>query len=975
VVSHSNWVTCLIVCDACSEQKGRVKNKIGSACLRWIALVYSSALILQCVHAAIVDPASPGLQIPQPGDNVLHILSPTLLELVLINTKQPYPARVDSWDWVNDQNEFVPPDTSSLRVVVNGLTNSVTAIGFKRRPIYAPLYPWDLRIGNSLYLELSSPIADGQAVQVFNDGTLWPTNMLFTSAADPLRYSPAIHVNQEGYLPSYPKKAMVGYYVGSLGEMIIPTNTFSLVNAQSGAVVYQGTLTLRPDIGYTYSPTPYQNVYEADFSNFTTPGQYRIVVPGIGGSLPFRIDEGIGMDFARTYALGLFHQRSGYNVAMPFTRFTHAADHIAPNSVPTNDSAPFAFTWATIATYAEQVNSYNPPQTAPILTNPAAQLYPFVNPGPVDVSGGHFEAGDYSKPSWNSAQVIHVLMFAVDALPGVAALDNLGLPESGDGISDVLQEAKWEADFLAKMQDSDGGFYYQTYPIDREYENDVLPENGDPSVVWPKNTASTAAAVAALAQCASSPHFKQAYPAAANNYWAAAQRGWKFLTNAIAIHGGAGAYQKIMHFDDDFTDQDDLAWAACEMFLATGDSQYSSALESWFPDPTDATTFRWGWWRMYACYGNAIRDYATAVSSGRLSAGQLDSNYLARCINVITNCGNDNLQWSQENAYGSSLPELTKAYGGGGWYFSPEQAFDIVVAYQFNPDPAYLDAILCNLNYEGGCNPVNITYVTGLGWKRQRNVVDQYSANDRRSLPKDGVPISNIQVGFQPTWTYGSELSALVYPYDFTNTAPYSYYDRWCDDWNVSTEASTTDTVRSYAVAAWLAAQTSLAKQSWHWTNATILAPTIAQIPEQPITVTLQVADTNLSAARITWEALDQEPSFGNSSYTFTPTVQDGPCWIEAEVQWPDGRRAFATNSIVVSTNAEPRLIQPQYFSGGGFSFQLAGAPFATYVVEASTNLENWLPINTNTLPSSGVLSLSDSQVFSRRYYRAVKTP
>ena len=42
----------------------------------------------------------------------------------------------------------------------------------------------------------------------------------------------------------------------------------------------------------------------------------------------------------------------------------------------------------------------------------------------------------------------------------MAALDNLGIPESGDGISDVMQEAKWEADYLVKMQDADGGFYF-----------------------------------------------------------------------------------------------------------------------------------------------------------------------------------------------------------------------------------------------------------------------------------------------------------------------------------------------------------------------------------------------------------------------------------------------------------------------------------------------------------------------------------
>ena len=58
----------------------------------------------------------------------------------------------------------------------------------------------------------------------------------------------------------------------------------------------------------------------------------------------------------------------------------------------------------------------------------------------------------------------------MDALPGAAELDNLGLPESGDGIPDLLQEAKWEVDFLAKMQDADGGFYFLVYPRERIYE-------------------------------------------------------------------------------------------------------------------------------------------------------------------------------------------------------------------------------------------------------------------------------------------------------------------------------------------------------------------------------------------------------------------------------------------------------------------------------------------------------------------------
>lgn len=937
-------------------------------------LLLSAALTPDPVWSAVPEGAR--LNQPRPGDHQLNILSPTLLELVRINQKPSAAAPVDSWNWVNGQGTFIPPDLSSIRVIVNGQTNAVFGHGFKRRPLYAPLERWDLRVANHLYLRLNNPIAEGASVQVINDGTVWPVNLQFAASADRLRFSPVIHVNHEGYLPQFPKKALVGYYAGNLGEVTISSASFSLVDAQSGVPVFQGTLTLRNDFGFNFTPAQYQSVWEADFSSFTNAGEYRIAVPGMGASLPFWISEGVGMVFARTYALGMFHQRSGFNVAMPFTRFTHAADHTAPAAVPLDAAGQNAFTWTTVSNYASFTNLDNPPQSAPRLTSPAAQLYPFVNSGPVDVSGGHFEAANYSKPAWNSSSLIHIMMFAVDSLPGVAAVDNLGIPESGDGISDVMQEAKWEADFLAKMQDADGGFYYMIHPVEREYEFNVLPEHGDPQIVWPKNTATTAAAVAALVQCASSPRFKQAFPQAASNYMAKAMLGWKFLTNAIAIHGKPGAYQRIMHFDDAFTHDDDLAWAACELFLATGDPQYHTLLMSWCPDPTHPSTMRWGWWKMYAAYGNLIRSYASAVRSGRLEAHQIDSFYLAKCVEAIADCADDHLLWSQWSAYGTSFPEPSKSIGKAGWYYSTEQAFDIVAAHVLNPQPAYLDAILRNVNFESGCNPVNVSYLTGLGWKRQNIVVDQYSANDRRALPKIGVPIGNIQEGFVWTWLYGGELTALTYPYDWAVTNSYAFYDRWADFWNVSTEASTANTVRSFAVAAWLAAQTALTNQPWTFTPASIIAPQAPQQIGRLVTVSFESAETNLSGARITWEAFGQQPVFGGSSFTFTPTGQEGPVWIEAEAQFPDGRRAFAMASVLASSNAPPQLGKPVSLGSGGIAFQLSGVPNASYIVQASTNLIQWSNIATNVLPATGILEFNDPMAGQPlRFYRAIRVP
>ena len=884
------------------------------------------------------------LQLPKVGDHALHILTPTLLEMDLITSKAADPASVTNWNLVNASADFVTPSASALAVTVNGQSVGVTSIGFKRRPLYAPMSNYDLRVGDSLYLELGTPIAVNQTVQVRNtDGSLWSSNVQFVAVANPLRYNPAIHVNQEGYLPNYAKQAMVGYYAGSLGEVAIPTTGgFTLVDANSGAQVFQGSLTVRQDQGFEYSPTPYQQVYQVDFSSFSAPGQYRLVIPGMGASMPFRIDEGIGMCFARTYALGLYHQRCGADLGLPFTRFAHAPCHVAPASVIMPASS-FGFSWTTISNYAVTINSDNPPQGPPFLTSPQESLFPFVNQGTVDTSGGHHDAGDYSKYTINSASLVHYLMFEVDSLPGVAALDNLGIAESGDGISDVMEEAKWESDYLAKLQDADGGFYFLTYPRNREYESNVTPEDGDPQVVWPKTTSVTAAAIAALAQCASSPLFKQTYPAAAALYLQKAKLGWSFLTNAIAKHGRGNIYQKITSYGDDFADNDEMAWAACEIFLATGDANAHQLLLSWF-NPSDAATWRWGWWHMSESYGNCIRSYAFAVQSERVaSASQLNATFLAACTNEIATAGNNVLDWSQQSAYGTSFPSATKAVESAGWYFSADQAFDMVVAYQLNPNTNYLSALVANMNYEGGCNPVNVSYVAGLGWKRQHGIVSQWELNDIRGLPPSGIPIGNIQSDFGYLWDYAGELEELSFPSDGAATAPYPFYDRWGDSWNVTTEMVVLNQARGLGSLAFLAAQTPLGTQAWRAMPAQIIVPPGITPVGSNVTVSMQAPGLDLTTARITWEANGQQPAFGQT-FTFAPH-DNGPQWVEAEAQFPDGRRVFASNNF--TANSHNLIWVDDSIPTGG--------------VAGSDGGDSWTWVSNDPTPFSGLLAQQSS--------------
>lgn len=792
-----------------------------------------------------------------------------------VSAPSPDPEGLNSLDF--QRYADWSPRVSQFEVTSETRRLDVETVGFKRRVLYAPLKRRDLRVGNFLYLKLGSIIAEGETVEVKDRSLKFaPTNVLLRAVADPLRWSPAIHVNQVGYVPSFPKKAMVGYYLGSLGEMEMPSG-FRLEDVDSGKPVHEGRLKVRRDKGFT-SPL-YQQVFEADFSEFKKPGEYRLAVPGLGVSFPFFIDEGVAAAFARTYALGLYHQRCGIANTLPFTRFTHGPCHTAAADVPLIKTSQ-----ATAVT--------NPPSASRGEQSP--WLYPYVKKGKIDVAGGHHDAGDYSKYTINSAALIHYLVFAADAFPGVADLDNLGLPESGDGRSDLLQEAKWEADYLAKIQDSDGGFYFGVFPRSRKYEDDVLPDRGDPQVVWPKNTAASAAAVAALAQAASSPRFRQQFPEAARIYLEKATLGWTFLRQALERFG-AGAYQKITHYGDNFGHDDELAWAATELFLATGDPAYHKFLLARF-HPNSSETRRWGWWRLFEGYGCAIRSYAFAVQTGRQPLEQMDHGFLAKCRAEILAGGADQLRYAQENAYGTSFPAADKRFRSAGWYFSVDRAFDMVVAHHLDSRSEFLDAILSNLNYEAGCNPVNVTYLTGLGWKRQREIVHQYAQNDHRVLPPSGIPLGNVQAGFGHLDLYRKQLGALSFPPDWDKDRPYPFYDRWGDSFNLPTEFVHVQQARGLATTAFLMTQTSSKTQAWRSASARIL---IEGLPGNPshLGVRVEADGMNPKQARVVWEAEEMDPAFGLDRAV--ARGRSGPRWIEVEAVWPDGRRVFATTNLV----------------------------------------------------------------------------
>jgi hypothetical protein len=311
----------------------------------------------------------------------------------------------------------------------------------------------------------------------------------------------------------------------------------------------------------------------------------------------------------------------------------------------------------------------------------------------------------------------------------------------------------------------------------------------------------------------------------------------------------------------------------------------------------------WTWWRLFDAYGSAIRSYAFAVKSGRVKASQLQPLFLERCQAEIAAAGDDQLRRAESSAYGTSFPEETKRTRSAGWYFSGDAAFDLTVALQLDfpikndPRPRYLQALWSNLNYEQGCNPVNVTYLTGLGFKRQREIVHQYAQNDRRVLPLTGIPLGNIQAGFGWMDSYKQELGALSFPPDSAEDAPYPFYDRWGDSFNLTQEFVIVNQARSLGYLAWLMAQTPLKKQAWKSGNGQITGFPASLSSGAKVELSLTSKDVDLQSARIVWEADGQEPRLAERlAYTAS---KPGAHWVEAEAQLPDGRRIFSITNFV----------------------------------------------------------------------------
>ncbi len=135
----------------------------------------------------------------------------------------------------------------------------------------------------------------------------------------------------------------------------------------------------------------------------------------------------------------------------------------------------------------------------------------------------------------------------------------------------------------------------------------------------------------------------------------------------------------------------------------------------------------------------------------------------------------------------------------------------------------------------------------------------------------------------------------------------------------------------------------------------------VSAIGDQPLSCQRQVNGGNIASAT-------------NSSFTVTSASLGDQGDYQVVITNPAGMLTSPAAALSVYTAAAPILGAPAFFSGGdSFRLSLTGVPGFNYIVEASTNLVDWVPLATNTSPF--VFRDGEAANVPVRYYRAIYLP
>lgn len=574
--------------------------------------------------------------------------------------------------------------------------------------------------------KFKSPVdrADGQIVfQIGGSRAGWTLcldNVSLTSGTEVAVYKPdtgpRIRINQLGYLPDGPKRATL------VSDAAAPL-PFKLLDA-SGAVLLEGTTTPRG-----LDRTAGAKVHSLDFSAITAPGNDLVIEIDGERSYPFDIRADLYKTLV-TDALSYFYPvRSGIAIdaAIAGDGYGRPAGHL--NVAPNTGDRDVPCQPASVTVYGE----------------------PWTCDYTLDVAGGWYDAGDHGKYVVNGGISVAQLMAAFRRASRLGEPDIVGdgalrLPEHGNGIPDVLDEARWELDWMLAMVVPDGqplaGMVHHKIHDNEWTGIPLLPSNDDkrrelhrPSTAATLNFAAVAAAGARHFAYFDKPLADKLLAAAIKSYAAAKANPALFAPAADGDSGG-GPY-------DDTALSDEFYWAAAELVLTTGDPAYRADLMDsphWDDDIFNPDGFGW----------QAVGGFARltlALEPASFSAPD------AAALRQSVLAGADKFLAMQANEpFGQSYSPVSGKYEWGSSHLVIQNALVLATAYDISGQPKYRRGALEAMDYIFGRNALNLSYVTGYGDRYAHN---QHSRWFARSVNADmpepprgslaGGPNSSIQ--------------------------------------------------------------------------------------------------------------------------------------------------------------------------------------------------------------------------------------
>ena len=573
-------------------------------------------------------------------------------------------------------------------------------------------YAWPAT--HTLFLKLSEPMQPDQTYQIGFLGLDLPAAELSYRPME--TRSEAVHVSQLGFRPDDPLK--VGYlstWMGSGGSLDYPENLqFSLLSAQDNRPVYQGTA------DYVRGPSQAEDpkgqdytlseVHRLDFSDFRTPGKYRLCVQGVGCSFDFEIAQSVWESAFETAIRGFYHQRSGIAIGEPFSRYSR------PRAFHPDDGTQVYQSKVTLMEVDMGLGDRSAFDA--LVSTRTDEIVP-------NAWGGYFDAADWDRRIQHLA-VPRALFELHNLFPSHFDSVALNIPESNNALPDMLDEALWTLDFFRRLQTPEGGIRGGIESANHPNEGETSWQESLPVMAYAPDAWSSYIYAGVAARAA---YTLKGYdsPLAAT-YRDSAQKAMAFAEKAYA--------QTRSPSDLPHQVRDQRNLAALELYRLTGNSQWHDiflATTIFRNGPADPSIYDEQEQR------NAAFLYARLSNDPDSAALPVDSQVQAHARESFLSYADSLVALTQSTAFGWAKEGPYAPLGWNNGLGAPKSTY-LFQAHVLTQDPKYLRAGVSAAQFSGGANPDNMVFTTGLGQRSPRHpMISDYRITGQ--APPPGITI------------------------------------------------------------------------------------------------------------------------------------------------------------------------------------------------------------------------------------------